>query len=50
MTPMMQTLVVLLIVTGALTYVGRRVWQTMAKSRRAKAAAAGGACGDGCCK
>lgn len=47
MTPMMQTLVVVLIVAGAVLYVSRRVWQTMAKSRRAKTAAA---CGDGCCK
>ena len=47
MTPAVQTLVVVLIVAAAVGYVSRRVWQTMAKARRAKAAAA---CGDGCCK
>lgn len=43
----MQSVVVALIVAAAVLYVARRVWSTMAKAKRDRAAAG---CRDGCCK
>lgn len=40
----MDTLLVLLIVAGAIAYVGRRAWQSVASARKAQAGC-GGDCG-----
>ena len=48
MTPVMQTLVVVLIVAGAAAYVARRIIASLAKARREKNQAGCGS--DGCCK
>jgi hypothetical protein len=40
-----QTIVVILLVTGALTYLGARVWRTVAAARARKAGGCGANCG-----
>ncbi len=46
-TPVVQSLGVALIVAGALLYVGRRIWATVAQAKRDRAASCGT---NDCCK
>ncbi|MBA3889529.1 MAG: FeoB-associated Cys-rich membrane protein [Gemmatimonadaceae bacterium] len=48
MSPVAQTVIVVLLVAGAALYVARKVWLSVARARRERNAAGCGA--DGCCK
>lgn len=41
----MQTLIIALIIVAAATYIGRRVWQTVAAARAPKGAGCASGCG-----